>query len=180
MVSRFKSIHFLERSPRYCRGESFPSLSLFNFLQLTLQLNMPRRQPRRSSHASTGSYTSFFGRSSRGSNSSSSSALSSSSSQSPSPPASPAVLTPAPVQVTPPAPSTRSSPNDSTASSSKKKQPNPQAIAEIEETLEALFQGAPGPVHSLKSVELKQKKQLDIDMREAGMERTLRAWWIKR
>ena len=60
------------------------------------------------------------------------------------------------------------------------KQADPQAIAGIEATLEALYQAAPAPVHSLKSVGSKEKKQLDVDMNEAGMKQNLRSWWIKR
>ncbi|GAA5964003.1 hypothetical protein JCM3765_007835 [Sporobolomyces pararoseus] len=139
---------------------------------------MPRQQPRRTSYASTGSYTSFFESGTGSSKSSPPSPTSSSELSSSAEPGSPSP--------SPPRPSTRVQPQASTSAATDEKNlsaPRPRTpaskeeIAQVEQRLEAMYQATPAPVHSLKFVDKKKRDNLEAEMERIGYDKTLRKWW---
>jgi len=135
---------------------------------------MPRQQPRRTSHASTGSYTSYFSTGGDSNESSPPSSQDSSSSSSP--------------NRSPPPTTTRNEPPQaSTSAVALEDQPNEmneeekeEEIAKIEQDLEALFRSTAGPVHSLRTVKKKDREELEARMQKVEFTVGLRKWWTTR
>ncbi|GAA6013816.1 hypothetical protein JCM11491_000434 [Sporobolomyces phaffii] len=148
---------------------------------------MPRDRPRRASHASTGSYTSFFGEGSDHDDARSSPATTTSPSD--------ASLSPRPARPTAAARATTTL----SSSSSSRKPPSTASTSKasakatkttrdratstrraLEQRLETLYQSTPGPVHSLKLVDHRARAQLEIDLHHHEDRISLRSWWNTR